>query len=59
VTIGGLPATVTYDGLGPYYTGLYQFNVIVPNIGASDATPVVFTVNGNPIPQNNLVIAVN
>jgi uncharacterized protein (TIGR03437 family) len=59
VTMGGVPATVTYDGLGPYYTGLYQFNVIVPNIGASDATPVVFTLGGTPIPQNNLVIAVN
>src|SRR3979411_254563 len=31
VTIGGAPATITYQGLAPGYVGLYQFNVTVPN----------------------------
>jgi uncharacterized protein (TIGR03437 family) len=31
--------------------GLYQFNVVVPNIPASDTTPLTFTLNGTPGPQ--------
>jgi uncharacterized protein (TIGR03437 family) len=45
-SIGGVPATVGYDGLGPSYTGLYQFNVTVPNVPAGDSVPVTFTVGG-------------
>jgi uncharacterized protein (TIGR03437 family) len=26
--------------------GVYQFNVVVPNISAGDAVPVTFTLNG-------------
>jgi uncharacterized protein (TIGR03437 family) len=57
VTFGGAPVTVNYMGLAPGYVGLYQFNVVVPNIPANDNTPVVFTVNGTPVPQT-LVIAI-
>jgi uncharacterized protein (TIGR03437 family) len=44
--IGGLPATAEYSGLAPNYTGLYQFNIVVPNVAASDAVPLTFTVGG-------------
>jgi len=43
---GQTPATVTYQGLVPGLVGLYQFNVVVPNIPASDAVPLTFTLGG-------------
>jgi uncharacterized protein (TIGR03437 family) len=45
-TIGGVSAHTAYAGLTPGVVGLYQFNVVVPNIPASDTTPLTFTVNG-------------
>jgi len=48
MSIGGTPATVTYDGLAPSAIGLYQFNVMVPNIPDNNAAPVVFTLDGVP-----------
>jgi uncharacterized protein (TIGR03437 family) len=46
VSIGGQPATVQYAGLVQGFLGLYQFNVLVPNVPANDATPVTFSLNG-------------
>ena len=46
VSIGGMPATVTYAGLAPTYVGLYQFDVVVPSVGASNSAPVTFTLGG-------------
>ena len=43
---GSTPATATYYGLVPSYTGLYQFNVVVPNVTANNAVPISFTVGG-------------
>ena len=57
VSFGGVPANVTYKGFAPGYVGLYQFNVVVPNVPASDTVPLTFTLGGTPGPQN-LVIAV-
>jgi uncharacterized protein (TIGR03437 family) len=51
ITIGGVSAAIPYAGLTPGVVGLYQFNVVVPNIPASDTTPLTFTVNGTPGPQ--------
>ena len=45
-SIGGAPATVSYQGLAPSFVGLYQFNVVVPSVAASDKVPVTFTQNG-------------
>jgi uncharacterized protein (TIGR03437 family) len=39
-------ANVTYAGLVPGVVGLYQFNVVVPNVADSDAVPLTFTVGG-------------
>ncbi len=41
MSIGGLPATVQYAGLAPNYTGLYQINVVVPNVSGN--SPLTFT----------------
>jgi uncharacterized protein (TIGR03437 family) len=43
--IGGLPATTPYDGLAPSYTGLYQFNITVPNAPPGNAA-LTFTLSG-------------
>lgn len=48
VSIGGTAATVNYAGLTPGSIGLYQFNVVVPDIANTDAAPVAFTLDGAP-----------
>jgi uncharacterized protein (TIGR03437 family) len=47
VTIGGVPATVTFSGLAPGYVGEYQVNALVPAAApAGDAVPVAISVGG-------------
>jgi uncharacterized protein (TIGR03437 family) len=47
MSIGGVPVTnVPYSGLAPSYTGLYQFNIVVPANTGSGAVPLTFTVDG-------------
>jgi uncharacterized protein (TIGR03437 family) len=43
---GGLPTVLSYSGLAPGYVGLYQLNVVVPNVPASDAVQVTVTLGG-------------
>lgn len=38
--------TVQYKGLSPGSYGLYQFNVVVPNVPANAATPLTFQLGG-------------
>jgi uncharacterized protein (TIGR03437 family) len=57
ITFAGVPATVNYAGLAPGYVGLYQFNIVVPKVNASDTVPVAFTLGSVTGPQN-LVIAI-
>jgi uncharacterized protein (TIGR03437 family) len=45
---GSTQATLQYAGLAPSLVGVYQFNVVVPNVAASDAVPVTFTLGGVP-----------
>jgi uncharacterized protein (TIGR03437 family) len=42
IFFGQTQATVQYAGLAPGFLGLYQFNVVVPNIPDSDSVPVTF-----------------
>jgi uncharacterized protein (TIGR03437 family) len=58
ISFAGVPATILYDGLAPGYVGLYQINIQVPNVAASDSVPVTFSLGGSPGLQTNLVIAV-
>ena len=58
ISIGGVPATVQYAGLAPNYVGLYQFNIVVPQITANGAAPVALTVNATQGTQT-LYLAVN
>jgi uncharacterized protein (TIGR03437 family) len=50
--------TPGYWGLAPNYTGLYQFNVVVPNVSANNALPLSFNLGGVKGTQT-LYIAVN
>ena len=43
---GNTEANITYDGLAPGYVGLYQFNVVVPNISGGNVVPLTFTLAG-------------
>jgi uncharacterized protein (TIGR03437 family) len=57
VTIGGVPADVSFSGLAPGYVGLYQVNAQVPaGLAANAATPVVISMEG--IASNTVTIAV-
>jgi uncharacterized protein (TIGR03437 family) len=55
--IGGAPAAATYMGLAPNFTGLYQFNLTVPNLAAGNAVPLTFTL-GSVSSMQTLYIAV-
>lgn len=55
--IGGTEAIVNYAGLAPNTIGLYQFNVVMPNIPANNAAPLTITLNGVPGTQK-LYVAV-
>ena len=47
VTIGGINATVDFQGLAPGFVGLYQVNAVVPTgVAPGDAVPLVLTQNG-------------
>jgi uncharacterized protein (TIGR03437 family) len=45
MSIGGVPAVAAYAGLAPNYTGLYQFNLVVPSVAAG-SVPLTFTLGG-------------
>jgi len=55
---GQTEAKVTYAGLAPGLIGLYQFNVVVPNVAIANAIPLTFTLGGQPGSQTSTYIAV-
>jgi uncharacterized protein (TIGR03437 family) len=57
VLFGTTPATLSYYGLAPSLTGLYQFNVVVPKITTNNAVPISINLGGTPGSQS-LYIAV-
>jgi uncharacterized protein (TIGR03437 family) len=56
LSIGGVAAAVSYDGLAPSYTGLYQFDVTVPAVAAGNL-PLTFSL-GSEAGTQTLVLAV-
>jgi uncharacterized protein (TIGR03437 family) len=57
VTIGGIPATVSFSGLSPGFVGLYQVNAQVPpGVASGSAVPVVVSIGG--VQSNSVTIAV-
>ena len=57
ILFGQTPGQVTYDGLAPGFVGLYQFDVVVPNVASGDLVPFSFTLTGVPSAQT-LFIAI-
>ena len=57
VTIGGVPAAVTFSGLAPGFVGEYQVNALVPaSVLPGSAVPVAISIGG--VTSNNVTIAV-
>jgi uncharacterized protein (TIGR03437 family) len=46
ILLGDTPAALNYGGLAPGEIGLYQFNLVVPNVAAGGAVPLTFTLGG-------------
>jgi uncharacterized protein (TIGR03437 family) len=46
MSFGTTAATLSYYGLAPSFTGLYQFNVVVPSVAANNALPISFSLGG-------------
>jgi uncharacterized protein (TIGR03437 family) len=46
VTIGGVPATVTFSGLTPYWVGLYQINATLPNNTPTGSEDLIVSIGG-------------
>jgi uncharacterized protein (TIGR03437 family) len=46
ILFGTTPATLSYYGLAPSFTGLYQFNLVVPAVAANSAEPISLTLGG-------------
>ena len=56
VTIGGIPATVSFGGLAPGFVGLYQVNVQVPgNVPSGNEVPLVISLGAGR--SNSVTIA--
>lgn len=57
VTIGGVPAQVSFSGLAPLATGIYLLEVTVPAGAPAGNQPVVVTIGGVSSPAVNLPIS--
>ncbi len=57
ISFGQTLAPLTYSGLAPGFVGLYQFDVVVPAVAATNLTPLELSLGGVPGTQT-LVIAV-
>jgi uncharacterized protein (TIGR03437 family) len=51
VMFGSTAATLQYQGLSPGSVGLYQLNVVVPQVAAGSAVPLTITQGGVPLAQ--------
>jgi uncharacterized protein (TIGR03437 family) len=58
ILFGPAAAQISYKGLAPGYVGLYQFNVVVPNVPDNNLVPLTFNLGGAPSTQT-LFIAVH
>jgi adhesin/invasin len=54
-TVGGQPATVLFAGLAPGYAGLYQVNLVVPQLVPGDY-PLQISAGG--VASNTAIVSV-
>ena len=57
IRFGNVAVTLSFAGLAPGATGLYQFNLVVPNVPDNPAVPLTLSLTGA-IPSQTLFIAV-
>ena len=55
MAIGSTQASIAFAGLSQGSLGLYQFNVVVPNVAAGNAVPFTYSLGGNSDPQTLLI----
>jgi len=46
ILFGPAEAQITYAGLAPQFVGLYQFDVVVPEVPDNDLVPLTFNLGG-------------
>lgn len=57
LTIGGVPAQLTFAGVTAGFAGLYQVNAVLPaGVTPGDAVPVVITAGGVPSPAATMAV---
>ena len=52
VLVGNVPATVLFSGLTPYFPGVYQINIEVPQVPPGNAVPIQIQIGGVTSPAN-------
>jgi uncharacterized protein (TIGR03437 family) len=55
ISFAGASAGIAYAGLAPGFVGLYQFNVVVPNVSDGDRVPLSFSLAGTQGSQTMLI----
>lgn len=58
VLIGNVQATVQFSGLTPSFPGVYQLNIVVPQVPTSNGVPLQIQMNGITSPATGALIAV-
>ena len=56
VAIGGLSAEIQFSGLSPQFVGVYQLNVVVPNVAPGDTVPVQLALGGITSPKLTMAV---
>lgn len=57
VAIGGLSAEIQFSGLSPQFVGVYQLNVVVPNVAPGDTVPVQLALGGITSPKLTMAVS--
>jgi len=56
VAIGGISAEIQFSGLSPQFVGVYQLNVVIPNVAPGDTVPVQLALGGITSPKLTMAV---
>ncbi len=57
VAIGNVSAEIQFSGLSPQFVGVYQLNVVVPNVALGDTVPVELSLGGINSPKLTMAVS--
>jgi uncharacterized protein (TIGR03437 family) len=57
VAIGGFSADIQFSGLSPQFVGVYQLNVVVPNVPPGNTVPLQITLGGITSPALTMAVS--